>query len=209
MIAVTTEAPKATLQRYLQRQRTHLLAKLDGLGEREVRWPMTATGTNLLGLVKHVASVQLEYLGDVFDRPSGRPLPWLSDDAETNADMWVSADQTREEIVELHRFSAEHSDATIAALDLDSLGAVPWWPPERQQVTLHQILVHVTAETARHAGHADILRELVDGAAGNDGNLPDQSAEEWATYRSRLEQAARDASGPGSGSDEFSTRRGS
>ena len=53
-------------------------------------------------------------------------------------------------------------------------------PPERQQVTLQQIMVHVTVEIARHAGHADIVRELIDGAAGdNDGNLPDQTAQEW------------------------------
>ena len=55
--------------------------------------------------------------------------------------------------------------ATIEALTLDSPGRVPWWwPPERQQVTLQQIMVHVTVEIARHAGHADIVRELIDGA---------------------------------------------
>ena len=56
---------------------------------------------------------------------------------------------------------------------------------------MHQIMVHVSVEMARHAGHADILRELIDGTAGNkDGNLPDQSAEEWAAYRKRLEETA-------------------
>lgn len=185
---------KATLHRYLRRQRDHLLAKLDGLGERDLRWPMTPTGTNLLGLVKHVASVQLGYFGEVFDRPHGRPLPWLAADAEVNADMWATAEETRDEIVDLHRFSAAHSDATIDALDLDAPGQVPWWPPERRRVSLHQILVHVTAETARHAGHADIVRELIDGSAGNrDGNLPEQTEAAWRSYRDRLEQAARTA----------------
>lgn len=188
--------PKHVLHRYLSRQREQLLAKLNGLSDRDIRWPMTPTGTNLLGLVKHVASVQLGYLGDVFDRPSGRPLPWLGEDAGINADMWATAEESRAEIVDLHNFSAAHSDATIEALDLDAPGVVPWWPPERRNVTLHQILVHVTAETARHAGHADIVRELIDGAAGNnDGNLPDQTSEEWAAYRRRLEQAAIDAAG--------------
>lgn len=182
------------LHRYLRVQRDHLLAKLDGLDERDVRWPMTPTGSNLLGIVKHVASVQLGYFGEVFGRPSGRELPWFADDAEVNADMWAPADQTREEIVDLHRFSAAHSDATIEALDLDAPGLVPWWPPERQRVTLHQILVHVTVETARHAGHADIIRELIDGSAGNnDGNLPQQTAQEWRAYRQRLERAAEEA----------------
>jgi uncharacterized damage-inducible protein DinB len=182
---------KQIIHRYLSIQRDALLAKLDGLGERDVRWPMTPTGTNLLGLVKHVANVELGYFGEVFDRPSDVPLLWLDDDAEINADMWATADESREEIVALYQQAATQADATIAVLTLDSPGRVPWWPPEREQVTLHQIMVHVSVEMARHAGHADILRELIDGTAGNkDGNLPDQSAEEWAAYRKRLEETA-------------------
>ena len=191
--------PKATLHRYLRVQRDQLVAKLDGLGEGDVRRPMTPTGTNLLGLVKHVASVQIGYFGEVFDRPHGLALPWFDDDAEVNADMWATADEPREEILELHRISARHSDATIEALDLDSPGLVPWWGPDREHVTLHQILVHVTVETARHAGHADIIREMIDGFAGNkDGNLPEMTAAEWATYRERLERAAEEAAARGS-----------
>ena len=182
---------KQIIHRYLSIQRDALLAKLDGLGERDVRWPMTPTGTNLLGLVKHVANVELGYFGEVFDRASDVPLLWLDDDAEINADMWATADESREEIVALYQQAATQADATIAVLTLDSPGRVPWWPPEREQVTLHQIMVHVSVEMARHAGHADILRELIDGTAGNkDGNLPDQSAEEWAAYRKRLEETA-------------------
>jgi hypothetical protein len=190
----TPMTPKAILHRSLRVQRDHLLAKLDGLGERDVRWPMTPTGTNLLGLVKHVASVQLGYFGEVFGRPADRALPWLDEDAEINADMFATADETREEIVDLHRFSAAHSDATIETLDLDSPGVVPWWPPERREVTLQQILINMTVETARHAGHADIIRELLGGSAGNsDGNLPELTAAEWSDYRSRLERAAEAA----------------
>ena len=182
---------KQIIHRYLTIQRDAILAKLDGLGERDVRWPMTRTGTNLLGLVKHVATVELGYFGEVFDRPSSVPLLWLDDGAEINADMWATADESREEIIALYQQAATHADATSAALTLDSPGRVPWWPPEREQVTLHQIMVHVSVEMARHAGHADILRELIDGTAGNkDGNLPDQSAEEWAAYRERLEETA-------------------
>ena len=80
--------PKRSIHRYLDNQRAALLAKLDGVGERDVRWPITQTGTNLLGLVKHVASIELGYFGEVFDRPSNEPLPWYDDGAETNADMW-------------------------------------------------------------------------------------------------------------------------
>ena len=89
--------PKADLHRYLQIAREALLWKLDGLSEYDIRRPMVPTGTNLLGLVKHVASVELGYLGDTFGRPSGEPLPWFAEDAEPNADMWATADESRED----------------------------------------------------------------------------------------------------------------
>ncbi|HEX7107236.1 MAG TPA: DinB family protein [Acidothermaceae bacterium] len=190
------ETEKDILQRYLRNLRADLLSKLDGLDEYDVRRPMAPTGTNLLGLVKHVASVELGYLTDVFGRPTGRELPWFADDAEPDADFWAPAEQTREEIVELHHFSAAKSDETIAALPLDAVGQVPWWPVERREVTLHQILVHVCVETARHAGHADIVRELIDGAAGmraGDANITGRSAEEWQRHRARIEAAAQQA----------------
>jgi hypothetical protein len=186
--------PKRIMHVYLDDQRKALAAKLDGVGERDARWPMTRTGTNLLGLIKHVASIELGYFGEVFDRPSTVPLPWFDEDAEINTDMWAAAQESREDIVALYQRAAVHADATIEALTLDSPGRVPWWPAERQQVTLQQILVHVTVEIARHAGHADIIRELIDGAAGDDdGNIPEQTAQEWASYRLMLEQAAMEA----------------
>jgi uncharacterized damage-inducible protein DinB len=184
---------KATLHDYLRRRRSDLLGKLDGLDDYDVRRPMTPTGTNLLGLVKHVASVELGYFGEVFGRPTGRELPWYADDAEPDADMWATAEESREEIVELHHLSAAHSDATIEALALDAPGEVPWWKPETRQVTLQRILVHMCVETARHAGHADILRELIDGSSGQytgDPNVPGRTAEELAAYRARLEEVA-------------------
>jgi len=185
---------KQALHRYLAKQRAALLAKLDGLSERDVRWPMTQTGTNLLGLVKHVATNELEYFGEVFDRPSTIPLPWSEEGAELNADMWATADESRSDIVALYQQATQHADTTIAELPLDAPGRVPWWPPEREHVTLQQIMVHMTVEVARHAGHADIIRELIDGAAGdNDGNLPDQTTQQWATYRLRLEHAGTEA----------------
>jgi len=187
---------KEILHRYLRLRRAELLAKLDGLDDYDVRRPLTPTGTNLLGLVKHVASVEVGYFGEVFGRPHGQPLPWLADDAEPDADLWASPDETRDQIVALHHAAAAHSDATIEALPLDAAGQVPWWPEERRDVTLQQILVHMCVETAQHLGHADILRELIDGTAGKgpgDPNLTPRSAEEWAAHRARLEAAARAA----------------
>jgi uncharacterized damage-inducible protein DinB len=190
--------PKADLHRYLQVAREALLWKLDGLSEYDIRRPLVPTGTNLLGLVKHVASVEAGYLGDTFGRPFDQPLPWLDDDAEPNADMWATPDQSRDEIVGLYHRVWAHSDATIEALGLDDTGHVPWWPAERSEVTLRLILLHMVAETNRHAGHADIVRELIDGAAGlrqgNDGLAPGD-ADWWTGYRDRLERAARTAAG--------------
>ncbi len=190
--------PKKTLLRYLQVAREALLWKLDGLSEYDIRRPLTPTGTNLLGIVKHVASVEAGYLGDCFGRPFPQTFPWFADDAEPNADMWALPDESREEIVDLYRRVWAHSDATVADLELDTVGAVPWWPEDRRQVTLHQILVHITTETHRHAGHADIVRELIDGAAGlrpDALNLPDEDAGWWERYRDRLEKAAKTAGG--------------
>jgi len=189
---------KDVLHRYLRRQREGLVDKLDGLDEYDARRPLTGTGTNLLGLVKHVASVQLGYLGEVFGRPSPRdPLPWYADGADPDADMWVPADESRASVLDLWQHSAEHADATVDALPLDAVGDVPWWG-DRRHVTLHQVLVHLLAEVARHAGHADVLREQLDGRTGlvaGDPNVPGRSQEEWAAYRARVEQAAREVSG--------------
>ncbi len=189
---------KATLLLYLQRRRADLAGKLDGLGEYDVRRPLVPSGTNLLGLVKHVASVQLEYFGEVFGRPSERSFPWMSEDAEAEADMWATPGESRDAILAFHAFSAAHSDATIEALPLDARGTVPWWPEERREVTLHTVLVHVVSEIAQHAGHADILRELIDGSIGHgpgDPNLGAFTAEGRTAHARRVESAARAASG--------------
>ncbi|HET9609492.1 MAG TPA: DinB family protein [Acidimicrobiales bacterium] len=194
--------PKAALHRYLQIAREALIWKLDGLSEYDVRRPMVPTGTNLLGLVKHVASVELGYFGDTFGRPSGEPLPWFEDDAEPNADLWATADESREQIVGLYRRAWAHSDATIEALALDAVGHVPWWSDDGREVTLHRILVHMIAETNRHAGHADIVRELIDGSAGlraGSTNLPAGDDTWWEDHRDRVERAARQAGGGASG----------
>ncbi|MBO0701598.1 MAG: DinB family protein [Candidatus Dormibacteraeota bacterium] len=189
-------SPKADLKRYLQQGREVLLWKLEGLAEYDLRRPLTPTGTNLLGLVKHVASVEAGYLGVTFGRPFPEPLPWFDADAEPNADMWATAAEPRAAIVGLYRRVWAHSDATVDGLALDAPGQVPWWPEDRRQVTLHRVLVHMIAETERHAGHADIARELIDGAVGlraGAGNLPPGDRAWWEGYRARLEEAARQA----------------
>ena len=187
-------AEKAQLHSYLTTARDALLWKLDGLSEYDIRRPMTPTSTNLLGIVKHVASVADGYFGEVFGRPSGEPLPWFEEDAEPNADMWVTADESRDDVIALHHRCWARVDETIEALDLDTVGHVPWWTEEHSHPTLHTIIVHMIAETNRHTGQADIVRELIDGVVGlRDGNsnVPAQDAAWWADYHRRVEAAAR------------------
>jgi uncharacterized damage-inducible protein DinB len=192
-----TESQMVDLHQYLQQAREALLWKLDGLSEYDVRRPLVPSGTNLLGLVKHVASVEAGYLGDTFGRPFPDPLPWYDEDAEPNADMWATPEESRGDIIGLYRRVWANSDATIESLSLDAAGRVPWWPQDRAEVSLHRILVHVIAETNRHAGHADLVRELIDGAVGlraDNDNMPPGDKAWWEDYRNRLEQAAREAS---------------
>jgi hypothetical protein len=190
--------PKAALHFYLQNARDALLWKLEGLSEYDIRRPFTPTGTNLLGLVKHATYVELGYLGDTFGRPSGLPKPAFGEGADTNADMWARADETREDIVTRYRGAWAHADATLEARELDAVGRVPWWPSGADEVTLHHAIVRVVADTHRHAGHADIIRELIDGAVGmneDNSSMPKGDAAWWKEYRQQLESVARTASG--------------
>ncbi len=191
---MTRPDAKADLHLYLRRAREALVWKLDGLSEHDVRRPLTPTGTNLLGLVKHVASVEAGYLGDTFGRPFPEPLPWFADDAEPNADMWATREESLDQILGLYHRVWAHSDATVEALPLEATGHVPWWPEERREVTLHRVLVHLVAETERHCGHADIVRELVDGSVGlrpdNDNMGVPADRGGWEDHRSRLQQLA-------------------
>ena len=189
-------AAKTNLHNYLKHERAAVLAKLDGLSEYDVRRPMTTTGTNLLGLVKHLATWEARYLGEVFDRPFPEPLTRWDLEEERLADMWATADESRVDVVDRYRRVWAHSDATIDALALADTGRVEWWGAD--EVPLFNVLVHVLAETSRHAGHADILREEIDGAVGTDAEAmaaDGHDAAFWAERRAEIEAAARGAAG--------------
>jgi hypothetical protein len=189
------EFAKDYLHGDLRDVRATMLWKLEGLTEYEARRPLTATGTNLLGLIKHLSTTEARYFGDVFGRPFPERLPqWGDDDFEPFDDMWATADESCAEIVGRYRRVCAHSDATIAALDVDAPGHVWWWP--RPDVKLFNVMVHVLTETNRHAGHADILREQLDGAVGTAaGNtfLQAFDAGFWENHCAKIEQAAKAA----------------
>ena len=190
---MTISDPKADLLNYLQRARGAMLWKLDGLSEYDARRPLTPTGTNLLGMVKHLARGEFGYFGETFGRPSDAVAPWPED--EQAFDAWVLPTESRESIIGLYRRAWAHADATIEALPLDAVGQVPWWGADGE-VTLHQVLVHMTVETQRHVGHADIVRELIDGTVGllpTATNMPPSDAATWAAHRDMVERSAREA----------------
>lgn len=188
---------KAILQRYLGRSREAVLWKLEGLSEHDVRRPLTRTGTNLLGVVKHLAGVEAGYFGDCIGRPVPDMPAWyaqmMADTLEDNGDMWATAQESRDSIIDLYRRVAAHADAAIEELDLDHTGTVEWWGESGTAVSMQWFLVHMIAETNRHAGHMDVVRELIDGAAGmrpDSTNLPDGGPDYWEAHRKRLQDTA-------------------
>ncbi len=202
LAAMTVSDEKSDLRRYLQEARDAMLWKIDGLTEYDVRRPLTPTGTNLLGIVKHLTSCEIGYFGDTFGRPVPDPPPWTELEVLESTpmvDMYAAADEPREYIVGWYRKAWAHADETFDALGVDAIGHVPWWPGDRAEVNLHRIMLHMIAETHRHAGHADILRELIDGAAGllpDRTNLPSADQQWWQDYRAKLESIAAAARQP-------------
>jgi hypothetical protein len=191
---VSDDIGKEHLLMRLQGLREAVLWKLDGLSEYDARRPLTVTGTNLLGLVKHLTLWEARYFGDVFGRPFPESLPRWDDREARGCDTWATAQETRTEIVDRYRRVWKHSDETIGALTADAPGHVPWWP--RPEVKLSVILVHVLTETSRHAGHADILREQLDGSIG--GNAGDNDSQRndvafWTARCAKIDDAARQA----------------
>jgi hypothetical protein len=190
---VIDEHAKAHLHQHLRWVREALVWKLDGLSDYDVRRPLSSTGTNLLGLVKHNAVSDARYFGDVFDRPFPEPLPRWDDWDAWGTDHWAMEHETRAEVLGLYRRACRHADATIEALDLTARGYVPWWDEE---VPLFNVMVHRLSDSTRHAGHADILREGLDGAVGVDADsapLHGRDMAFWEARRAEIERVARAA----------------
>jgi Protein of unknown function (DUF664) len=139
LMPMIDEFAKEHLHDHLRWVREALVWKLDGLCEYDIRRPLSATGTNLLGLVEHCAVSGSRYFGEVFARPFPEPLPRWDDEAASGAQLWAAEHETRDEIVGLYRRVWEHWDATIKALAIDAPGYVPWW---REDVMLFNIMVN-------------------------------------------------------------------
>jgi uncharacterized damage-inducible protein DinB len=154
-----TGTEKETLHASLNMQRDIMVWKLQDLDDDALRKPMTPTGTNLLGMLKHLAAVEYGWFCTTFGRET-EPLPF--DENDEDADLRVDPDETTEDILAFYSRAREAADQVIAEVGLDTTGTS--WAGDT--VSLRWVLVHMIEETARHAGHADIIRELLDGATG-------------------------------------------
>lgn len=150
---------KETLHVSLQQHRQLMLWKLEGLDDDALRRSPVPSGTTLLGLVKHLGAVEFGWFCLTFGRET-EPLPF--DDDDENADLRVEPGETTADLVEFYRRSWVAADQVIAELDLDDTGT-SW---SGNAVSLRWVLVHMVEETARHTGHADVVRELLDGTTG-------------------------------------------
>ena len=129
LVGVIDDFAKAYLHDNLRWARESLLFKLDGLSEYDVRRPLTRTGTNLLGLVKHLGLSESRYLGEIVGRPFPEPLPRFDDPDYANHDhMWVTEQESRADVIDGYHRACRHADATIEALQIDAPGFVPWCP---------------------------------------------------------------------------------
>ncbi len=155
-----TGTEKESLVASLERHRDVVLWKLEGVDDAQLRQPMTPSGTSMLGLVKHLASVEYGWFCETFDRPAD-PMHFDPDDPD--ADWRIETDETVEAIVDYYGRARSAADAAIAEMEVDDLGRA-WFG---DAVSMRWVLIHMIEETARHAGHLDIMRELIDGATGD------------------------------------------
>ncbi|NBE52432.1 DinB family protein [Streptomyces boluensis] len=153
-----TGGEKESLLASLERHRDVVIWKVSGLDEEQARRPLTPSGTSLLTLVKHLACVEYGWFCTTFDRPT-EPLP----DAYAGEDMRIAPGETTEDVLAFYGRARAAANSVVADTELDALGTSWPGPP----VSLRWVLIHMVEETARHAGHMDIVRELIDGAVGD------------------------------------------
>ena len=183
---------KDVLEHYLRRAHRSVHRAIDGVGEYDLRRPLTTSGTNLLGVVKHLATVEHEYLVTLPGRtsPAAETITWNDAESMTsNADLWVEREMSSEAVISLYDQVEEASLASLRELPLDAPATVPWWRPDARDTTLGLLVVHVIAEPAQHAGQLDILREQLDGATAEPSD-DGRDATWWRAYVDKISSEA-------------------
>jgi uncharacterized damage-inducible protein DinB len=154
-----TGGEKESLLAAIERHRDVVLWKVAGLDDEELRRPVTASGTSLLGLVKHLGAVEYGWFCDTFGLPT-EPLPFDDDDPE--ADMRVAPGESTADVLAFYGRARSAANAVVADLAMEDTGTA-WYG---ETVTLRWVMIHMLEEGCRHVGHMDIVRELIDGVTG-------------------------------------------
>jgi uncharacterized damage-inducible protein DinB len=150
---------KTTLSAFLDWYRDALLRKIEGLNQEAATRRLVPSATTLLGMVKHLAYVERGWFQGTF---LGEPIERLRTADDPDAEFRIELGESIDRIVGLYRREVERSREIVRAASLDDHAL----RADRRNYSLRWILVHMIEETARHVGHADILREQLDGATG-------------------------------------------
>ncbi|MGP9034290.1 DinB family protein [Glutamicibacter mysorens] len=187
------DSTKDRLCGYLNEARENAIFKAEGLAEQLARTPLTPTGTHILGVLHHLVINEYEYFGTCLRREANDAyVREFISPHDPDADFLPPADMDGQQLIGLYRKAIAFADEGIAALALDSTVHVPWWGPAGH-TTLDHLLIHALAETSRHAGQLDIIREQLDGRAGWTATLdllPGYTTAQWAEHRQKLQQLA-------------------
>jgi hypothetical protein len=152
-----------TLRGFLDWYRAVVERKVEGLTLDQARTVMTPTGMSPLGIVKHLGWVERGWFREIFAGEEIEVIDWEDDNS---AEFAIGTSDTVDSILAFYRTEVEHSRGVVAGSpSLDALSAKP--TKFREHVSLRWILVHMLEETARHAGHLDLMRETIDGRTGD------------------------------------------
>jgi hypothetical protein len=163
----TLTGERADLLEALAAQRYFLRFTVEGLTDEQARLRPTASELTLGGLVKHVAHQEAGWVRFVLEGPDSMPGPDDPEQVERWAEEFrMGPDETLEGLLAHYGEVARHTDELVRTFpDLDAshpLPEAPWFQPGARR-SARRVFVHIVAETAQHAGHADILRESIDG----------------------------------------------
>jgi hypothetical protein len=157
------QGDRETLEGFLDWYRAVVERKVDGLTLSDARLVMTPTGMSALGIVKHLGWVERGWFRETF---AGEDVDEIDVDGDNSVEFAIGNDDTVESVIAFYRAEVEHSRRVFRdAPSLDALSARE--TSYREQVSLRWIMVHMLEETARHAGHLDLMRERIDGQVGD------------------------------------------
>jgi Protein of unknown function (DUF664) len=152
-----------TLEGFLDWYRAVVERKLDGLSPDDAKRVMTPSGMSPLGVLKHLGWVERGWFREIF---AGEDVEAIDVDGDNSAEFATGRDDTAESVIEFYRAEVEQSRRICGGVfSLDDLSAKE--TRYRERVSLRWIMVHMLEETARHAGHLDLMREEIDGQVGD------------------------------------------